>query len=134
MQDKNTQILTGNLRRVALEYIALNVLSMLGLSLYIMADTYFVANGVGNDGLVALNLVIPAYNVINGLGLLLGVGGATCYSIRIGAGETDTAPEFFTLSTAVGLFTGILLTLTGLLLSESKFEWKKRSTQNGLAE
>ena len=29
---------------------------------------------------------------------------------------------------------GILLTLTGLLLSESKFEWKKRSTQNGLAE
>ena len=117
MQDKNTQILTGNLRRVALEYIALNVLSMLGLSLYIMADTYFVANGVGNDGLVALNLVIPAYNVINGLGLLLGVGGATCYSIRIGAGETDTAPEFFTLSTAVGLFTGILLTLTGVFFS-----------------
>ena len=29
---------------------------------------------------------------------------------------------------------GILLNLTGLLLSESKFEWKKRSTQNGLAE
>ena len=95
----------------------MNVLSMLGLSLYIMADTYFVANGVGNDGLVALNLVIPAYNVINGLGLLLGVGGATCYFIRIGAGETDTAPEFFTLSAAVGLFTGILLTLTGVFFS-----------------
>ena len=61
--------------KTILHYISMNVCSMLGLSLYILADTYFIANGVGSDGLVALNIALPAYSVVNGTGLLLGIGG-----------------------------------------------------------
>ena len=32
------------------KYVSLNVLSMLGVSLYVLADTFFVANGVGGTG------------------------------------------------------------------------------------
>ena len=37
-------------------YISLNVLGMIGLSCYILADTFFVSKGLGTDGLTALNL------------------------------------------------------------------------------
>lgn len=41
------------------KYVTLNVMGMIGLSCYILADTYFVSKGMGTDGLTALNLAIP---------------------------------------------------------------------------
>lgn len=70
--------------RSFVRYVSLNILSMVGLSAYILADTYFIANGVGADGLVALNLALPVYSLIHGSGLLLGLGGATRFSIALG--------------------------------------------------
>ncbi|MCM1159129.1 MAG: MATE family efflux transporter [Bacteroidales bacterium] len=63
------------------KYVALNVLGMIGLSCYILADTYFVAKGLGSNGLAALNLAIPIYSFIHGCGLMLGIGGAARYSM-----------------------------------------------------
>lgn len=57
-------------------YTILSVLGTLGVSCYILADTFFVSKGVGTDGLAALNLAIPVYNFIHGTGLMLGMGGA----------------------------------------------------------
>ena len=54
-------------------YTALNVLGMIGLSCYILADTFFVSKGLGADGLAALNLAIPVYSFIHGTGLMLGI-------------------------------------------------------------
>ncbi|MDE5738581.1 MAG: MATE family efflux transporter, partial [Oscillospiraceae bacterium] len=59
------------------KYVSFNILGMLGISCYILADTYFIAQWLGADGITALNLVIPAYNFINGLALMLGMGGCT---------------------------------------------------------
>lgn len=64
-----------------LKYTSLNVLGMIGLSCYILADTFFIANGVGEIGLSALNLALPMYCLINGLGLMIGIGGGTRYSL-----------------------------------------------------
>ena len=58
-------------------YTALSVLGTLGVSCYILADTFFVSKGLGANGLTALNLAIPVYNFIHGTGLMLGMGGAT---------------------------------------------------------
>lgn len=35
-------------------YASLNVLGMIGVSCYILADTFFVAKGMGADGVTAL--------------------------------------------------------------------------------
>ena len=37
-------------------YASLNVLGMIGVSCYILADTFFVAKGMGADGVTALNI------------------------------------------------------------------------------
>lgn len=60
-------------------YISLNICGMIGLSCYILADTFFVSNGLGTSGLTALNLAIPVYSIVHGCGLMLGMGGATKY-------------------------------------------------------
>ena len=73
-------------------YITLSILGQLGISCYIIADTFFISKGLGANGLTALNLAIPIYNFIFGCGLMLGVGGATKFSILKGmkhAKETD---------------------------------------------
>ena len=64
------------------KYASLNVMGMIGLSCYILADTFFVSKGLGTNGLAALNLAIPIYSFIHGSGLMIGMGGGTKYSIQ----------------------------------------------------
>lgn len=106
------------------KYTSLNVLGMIGLSCYILADTFFVSKGLGANGLAALNLAIPIYSFINGSGLMLGMGGATKYSILKSqdkeqeANRTFTSTILFTLALALIFFSiGIFLSgpITSLL-------------------
>lgn len=97
---------------------------MTAISCYILADTFFVAQGLGSNGLAALNLAIPAYNVIYGIGLMLGMGGATKFSICQSQNDQKHADEMFThtiglaaLFAAVGFLFGLFGSewLTGIL-------------------
>ena len=76
------------------KYSSLNVLGMIGLSCYILADTFFVSKGLGTAGLAALNLAIPVYSLIHGSGLMLGMGGATPVSythLNAGGGKPQAS-------------------------------------------
>lgn len=77
------------------QYVALNICGMIGLSCYILADTFFVSKGLGANGLTALNLAIPAYSFVHGSGLMLGMGGATKYSIYMGQGKSKNANRIY---------------------------------------
>ena len=78
-----------------LHYMTANVLGMIGLSCYILADTFFVSKGIGADGLAALNIGIPVYSVINGCGLMLGMGGATKFSVFLGQKAHENAEKVY---------------------------------------
>ena len=58
------------------KYVSQNVLGMVGISLYILADTYFISISVGAKGIAALNLVLPVYNIIFAIGQMIGTGSA----------------------------------------------------------
>ncbi|WP_343209756.1 MATE family efflux transporter [Anaerolentibacter hominis] len=98
-------------------YVSLNVLSMIGLSCYILADTLYISAGMGSNGLTALNLVLPVYSVVSGLGQMLGLGGATRYSIARAEGESGRADRIFTRTFAAALAIGLLFTAAGLLFA-----------------
>ena len=76
-------------------YTSLNVLGMLGLSCYILADTFFVSKGLGANGLAALNLAIPVYSFIHGSGLMVGIGGGAKYAVQKGRGDDAGACRAF---------------------------------------
>lgn len=109
-------ILEQSTTKAFFKYVSLNILSMTALSLYFLADTFFVANGVGEKGLVALNLVIPAYNLLNGLGLLLGIGGATRFAIAMGENRPDKYSQIFTRVVLAAAALGAFFLITALCL------------------
>ncbi|MCI9526151.1 MAG: MATE family efflux transporter [Lachnospiraceae bacterium] len=107
-----------------LRYITLNICGMIGLSCYILADTYFIAKSLGANGLAALNLAIPVYSFIHGSGLMLGMGAATKYTIFQGQKKQEYADKTFSnalcltaIFAAVFVFMGIFFagTLTTIL-------------------
>ena len=100
-------------------YSTLNVLGMIGLSCYILADTFFVSRGLGENGLTALNLAIPVYSFIHGSGLMLGIGGATKYSIFKSNKENKNANTIFTNTLCLATVLSIGFVLIGIFLSKS---------------
>ena len=55
------------------KYVTFNVMGMIGVSCYILADTFFVSKALGAQGLAALNLALPIFNAIRGIGLIWGI-------------------------------------------------------------
>ena len=100
------------------KYSLSNVLGMVGLSCYILADTFFIANGVGADGLAALNLAIPIYSFIHGCGLMLGIGGVTKYSIYKSQNSEHKANSIFTNTIYLALLISLLFMALGYFYSE----------------
>ena len=90
---------------------------MIGLSCYILADTYFISNGIGADGLTALNLAIPVYSFINGVGLMLGVGGATRYAIFLAQGKKEECTAIFMNMVYAACIFAVLFVAAGCFFS-----------------
>ena len=99
------------------KYSSLNVLGMLGISFYILADTFFVANGIGSDALAALNIALPVYSLVHGTALLLGMGGGTKFSIYKSQGENKKANSIFSQTILIVAAFAAVYMLVGLLFS-----------------
>ena len=99
------------------KYVSLSVLAMIALSCYILADTYFVSSGLGTNGLSALNLAIPVYYFMHGAGLMLGMGGATAYSLYRSRGEERKANEVFTVTMYLSAVLAAVLVIVGAVFS-----------------
>ncbi|WP_242622334.1 hypothetical protein [Intestinimonas timonensis] len=89
------------------KYVSLSILGMLGSSGTILADTFFVSNRLGADGLAALNLSIAVFGLINGLGMLFGIGGATRYTIFRSQRDGAGADRVFTAALLSALAAGL---------------------------
>ena len=100
------------------KYVSQSVLSQLGVSCYILADTYFISKGVGADGLTALNLAIPVFSVMNGCGFMLGIGSGTKYGIMKGTGNEKRGDVLFASSLCVVTVLAVIFMLIGLLAAD----------------
>lgn len=96
------------------KYISLNMLGMLGISFYILADTLFIAQALGSTGIAALNLSIPAFGIIHGFGLMLGIGGATRYRILLSQDKVSQAKRVYSQTFLFAVIMGIIFMLIGI--------------------
>ena len=102
-------------KRLFLHYISQNIVGMIGLSCYILVDTWFVSLALGTNGLASLNLAITVFSVIAGAGQLLGVGGGTDFALR----RAESKKHGRSLPTALGIgsLLAFLFVLIGLFAS-----------------
>lgn len=89
------------MKKLFVKYVSQNILGMVGMSLYILADTFFISKAVGSNGITALNLVLPVYNLIFAIGAMIGVGSAIRYVVEKNKGDTSSESYFFMPSCGV---------------------------------
>ena len=105
------------MRKQFIKYVSQNMLGMLGMSLYILADTYFISLAVGPDGIAALNLVLPLYNLIFAIGAMIGVGSAIRFVVERNKKNPDAAGYSFHALAWAGIIS-ILFIMVGIFLPD----------------
>lgn len=74
-------------------------------------DGIFVGHGVGADGVAAVNIVVPIYQIMSGIGLMIGAGCSVAASVHLSQKKVNVAQ--INISQAI-----VVTTLFTLLLSK----------------
>ncbi len=82
-------------------FVLPSVVSMWIFALYTIIDGMFVARGVGEEALAAVNLSTPYVIFIFTIGLLTAAGTSTLISIALGRQQEEEASGLFTMNLAV---------------------------------
>ena len=81
----------GNIGRLFAKMFFPTLLGLLFNALITIVDGIFVGQGVGPDGIAAVNIVAPLYMVVTGCGLMLGIGSSVVASIAIARNDSRIA-------------------------------------------
>jgi putative MATE family efflux protein len=81
---------------IFMHYALPSVLGMLAISSASIIDGLFVGNYVGAEGLAAINMSIPVFSLLFGLGLMLAIGSSVITGKLIGEGDKTSASLMFT--------------------------------------
>lgn len=95
-------------------FVSATVASLMVFSLYSIVDGLFVARGVGEYAMSAVNLAAPFLNMLFSIAVIFAVGSSTIISIYLGQGKGAAANSLFTQN--VTLLTVVGLTITALTL------------------
>lgn len=72
------------------------LLGMIFNALITIIDGIFVGQGVGPDGIAAVNIIAPLFMITTGIGLMFGIGASVCGGIAIASKDYDRANSMMT--------------------------------------
>lgn len=111
--------LKKNIIKKFFKYAIPSVISMWIFTIYTMVDGIFVAKGVGEEALAAINISMPLINMAFGLSILFAIGASTKVSFYKGKNDLKSANKTFTLSSFIVFIIGLLFTVIALLNMDS---------------
>lgn len=111
-------LLQGNVKRLYFKYLTAAFGSSLIGTIYSFVDTIVVGQNQGSNGTAALAVVAPVWNIIYGLGLLFGIGGAVFFSTIRGKKEKqgEHENEYFTVAVIAGSIAALICWIALVLL------------------
>lgn len=112
---------TFSVEKTFARYVSQNILGMLGISAYVLADTFFISKAEGADGITALNIVLPLYSFIFAIGSMIGTGSATRFAISR-ARKKQEADSYFSNAVFFALIFGILFMTVGIFFPDKIME------------
>lgn len=107
--------------RLLLQYAIPAIIAMVASSAYNIIDGIFIGQGVGPAAIMGLALVNPLMSLSAAFGAMVGVGGATLLSVKMGQRDYKTAKLILgnvivmNVVVGIGLAVGILLFLDPIL-------------------
>ena len=94
-----------------LRFIIPSIIAQWVFSLYTMVDGIFVARGVSEVALTAVNISMPFTTGLFSISILFAVGNSTIVAILLGQGEKERANEVFTQNVVLLCTLSVLITI-----------------------
>ena len=98
------------------------IISGLVNSLYNIVDQIFIGQSIGTLGNAATNVTFPLVVILTAFGMMIGVGAASNFSIRLGEKDKEKAAGYVGNSIVLTLVIGVILMLLTLLFLEPLME------------
>lgn len=115
-------LLKDDEKKVFYHYLIPSICSTLVTAIYILADTLIIGQGVGAEGISALNIFLPFFAVYNGIGLMFGLGGGILISMEDGMGNKEESNKYFISSLVAVLIIGLIFTIfTNIFLEKISY-------------
>ena len=93
------------------------VASLMVFSLYSIVDGLFVAKGVGEFAMAAVNLAVPFTNILFSIAVVFAVGTNTIIAIYLGRGEGERADSLLSQNLALLTVIGVAISLLVLVFT-----------------
>lgn len=114
-----TSLGTDSIGTLLKQYAIPAIIAMTASSLYNITDSIFIGHGVGAMAISGLAITFPFMNLAAAFGALVGVGGATLLSIRLGQKDYGTAQNILGNVVILNLIIGIAFTVVTLPFLDS---------------
>ena len=114
-QNSPTTLGTENIKKLLLEYSVPAIIGMIAASLYNIIDSIFIGHGVGALAISGLAVAFPLMNLAAAFGTLVGIGGATLVSIKLGQQDHKEASNVLGNVVVLNMIVGTLFMLVGLI-------------------
>lgn len=117
MQDDNKFLELGErpVGRLLMQYAIPAIIAMTASSLYHIIDAIFIGQGVGEEAIMGLALTGPIMSLTAAFGAMVGVGGSTLMSVKLGQKDYETARDILGNVVIMNVVMGLLLGLVLLL-------------------
>ena len=118
MSIENSPLTLGSERisKLLTQYAIPAIIAMTASSLYNMADSIFIGQGVGSMAIAGLALTFPLMNLAAAFGSLVGVGASTLVSVKLGQKEYEGANRVLGNVLSLNVCLGIAFTVIFLLV------------------
>lgn len=101
--------------KLLMQYAIPAIVAMTASSVYNIVDGIFIGQGVGKEAIMGLALTAPVMSLTAAFGAMVGVGGATLMSVRLGQKDYVTAKKILgnvlIMNITMGIVLGIVLQL-----------------------
>lgn len=117
MADKNSPLILGTepVGKLLTQYAIPAIIAMTASSLYNIADSIFIGQGVGAMAIAGLALTFPLMNLAAAFGSLVGVGASTLVSVKLGQKDYEGANNVLGNVLVLNIVMGLLFSVVFLV-------------------
>ena len=112
-----TELGTEKIGKLLMQYAIPAIIAQIAASLYNMIDSAFIGHipNVGANAISGLATTFPFMNLSAAFGAMVGVGGATQLSVRLGQRDYDSAKNILGNLVTLNVFVGVIFAVVSFL-------------------
>lgn len=113
--DNSKQLGELKISKLIFKFSVPAIIGMLVNALYNVVDRIFIGHGVGSLGIGGTTIAFPFMLIMMAFSMLIGVGGNSLVSIRLGQNRKEEAEGIFGNALVLLISTSLILTIIGLI-------------------